>query len=280
MIMETKTKYHAMREAMEKVEPIKKKQEEKYENIIKHSALIITLLTVFSIIVLYAYNTGVTGAYNIPNNYISINLQSYIPIIMNICGIYCVCVTYCVEWKKDIILKKKKFNFLKLFYAEVIFFAITLWLGFEGNVSYIIAILIPIIFELILHFETKKQKESKNEEITDEQLYKRKVESYVHDSLSFLFYDKKSLYFLVIIIMLAPSFGKMYSYNKRGYEIINIEEENYAIIVDYLDSAIVQKVQIDKNKLIIDTNSYQLISKEKINIEYEKFENVTIKGAK
>lgn len=278
--METKTKYHAMHEAMEKVEPIKKKQEEKCESIIKHSALIITLLTVFSIIVLYAYNTGVAGVYNIPNNYISVNLQSYIPIIMKICGIYYVCVLYCVQWKTDIIFNKKKFNFLKLLYAELIFSTITLWLGFEGKVSCIISILIPIVFESILHFATKKQKNSKNEEITDEQLYKQKVESYVHDSLSFLFLNKKGLCFLIIAIMSAPLFGTMYANNKSDFEIINIEEENYAIIVDYLDSAIVQKVQINKNKLIIDTNSYQLISKEKMNIEYKEFENVTIKGAK
>ena len=265
---------------MEKVEPIKKKHEEKYKDIVKHSALIITLLTIFSIIVLYAYNTGVLGKYNIPNNYISINLQSYIPIIMNFCGIYYMCVLYCVQWKTDEIFNKKGFNFLKLLYAELIFFTVVNWLGFEGKVSAIVSLLVPIVFELILHFATKKQKESKNEEITDEQLYKQKVESYVHDSLSFLFYNKKGLCFLIIAIILAPSLGTMYANNKIDYEIISIEENNYAIIVDYLDGAVVQKAQINKNELIIDTTSYQLISKENINIEYKEFEKVTLKGAK
>ena len=276
--METKTKYNAFDEATMIAEPVKKEYENKFNKIVQNAALIITLITIFSCVILYAFNTGVIKVYNIPNNYIYINLQTYIPIVMKLCGIYSYGVFYYVQHKTDKIFNKKRFNFLRLLYGEAIFLFATNWIGFEGPIPTIITLIIPVLIELFYFFAVQRRKPFKNKEISDESTYKFQVETYVQDALGFLYHNKKGVCFVIIAILFAPNIGTMYAKNKTDYEIINIKEDSYAIVVDYLDKAVIQKAQINKNELTIDSTTYQLISKEDIIIKCQEFEKVTIKG--
>lgn len=285
MKLEHKTARDAVVEAVNTIKPMEEKYSNRLTTLIKNAALVISLLTIFSMVILYAYNMGVLSVYNIPNNYISINLQNYIPILIKFCGSYYAFALYYIQLKSDKLLNKSNFNFLKLFYGVIISLSIISWLGFKKWGALVAALSISILIEIVHFFAFKKKKVQKSqEEQLDERLYKQKVENYIHDLLSFLLYNKTGIAFIAIIVLFAPTVGTMRASNKCDYELLDLSGEKYVVIVDYIDSAVMQKATVvekeGQKELTIDISSYKIVLKENVNIEYLTFKNVNFKEEK
>ena len=277
---ENPTLYDAIDEAKEIIQHEEKNQENKGKKIFENFATIISLAIVSLTLILYSYYRGYGEVYNIPPSVFPLKLEMFMPIAIQVLGLAIYIIYYIASRKTDKVLKRNRINPLRILYGTLIVSTLFnsnninyLW---GGVVCLIIAIALPLAIEFFLFFVNKPKK---NKEITD--LEKRfKIEDFIYSRFVYTYYSKFGFAFLIIMLILAPHIGRIKANANLEYQTFIQNDTTYVIIVDYDDKVLVQKGCEAKNVLTIHTDSYSYINKEKINISYKKYDNVTIKGAK
>jgi len=268
------TKSKAILEARNKTKEYEKKKNKTVGEMIKNAAVILSVSAVILLFILYAYCRGYYGVFNIPENYFNLDLQNYLPVVFQMCGVFMYFSYYFSSIKKDKILKKRRINFLRVFWGVMIVLCILNANNVKGIILYILfCILSCIIFMCIELFfylggETRSDKEISNIE------YQFILENYIEDFVMLSLY--KIFGITIVVVLLAPYWGKFQAHLKNNYEVLTIDNQQYSIIVNHLDKAVVQKVSINGNELVVHTDSYMLVSKENIVIQNKRYDIVII----
>jgi hypothetical protein len=271
---ENKTLYDAAKEAQNLTKDFEEKVKSKEKKFIENAAVIISVATIVLFIVLYAYSTGYYQVYGIPSNYFKMDLMMYLPVAIQICGLFMWMTYYFGSWKTDRVLKKNKINLLRIFWGFTIIMYILDSNGIIRSWSLLCSVIIAVIVEVV-NYLTPKIKLNKNMELSGVE-YKYKVEDMTDDRIQFIVF-RKGVFIVILLVLFAPSWGQLKAINRTDYEIFDVEEETYVVIVDYQETALVQNAQMQGAELLIDTAIYKIIDKKDIDIKYKKFDRVTIK---
>jgi len=109
------TKSKAVLEARDKTKEYEEKKNKAVGEMIKNAAAVLSVLAVVFLIILYAYYRGYYSVFNIPANYFNLDLRNYLPVAIQMCGLFIYFVHYYATIKTDKILKKRRINFLRVF---------------------------------------------------------------------------------------------------------------------------------------------------------------------
>jgi len=132
--------------------------------------------------------------------------------------------------------------------------------------------MISIIVELFFYLRKKPRRDKEISNVEHQFILEDSIDVFIKLSL----YKTYGIAIIIIIIILAPFWGEIQANSKINYEVLSIDNQQYIIVVDYLDKAVVQEVSINGNELVIHTDSYTFISKENIVIQNKKYDVVII----
>ena len=111
--------------------------------------------------------------------------------------------------------------------------------------------------------------------------YKRRLQNDTEGRLFYRLYVKPLLIGIMIIIMVTPMLAEINSRGRRSYEICTIDNEEYAVIQDNSNDALVQPASIDGNTLTICTDSFRIVSKTDVHaFASRQFDQVIITGGR
>ena len=260
---------------IQQIAELTQKEEEKIEKNIKYLlenlAIIISISTVFILLMLYSFNKGFYRAYNIPANCIKVNLVDFLPATFQLCTIYIYFLLYLIQLKKDRILKINKFNISRIAYGFIIISNIFV----NSNINYLIgakltfciSISIPIIIELT--WMLIKNKDNLNQK-------KILLTEFIEVKMLYLINNKYALGIIIIIILLAYNWGTLNALAKTEYQIFTWNNTTYAVIIDQDKNVIAQKSKINNKKLTIDTTSFTYLPKENITFKMIKYNDILL----
>lgn len=271
--MAERTKKNAIYEAIRKTDDFKKEADRTVKEIVTHMAIILSIAAVALLVVLYAYYAGYYRVFNIPSNYYNLDLRNYLPVATQICGSFAYFSFYYADLKTDRLLKRKRISLMRIFWGNQIFSYILTANNIKGVWSVVFTIAVPIVIEVIFLIWGRPRKDK---EINDVE-YQFILEDYINTIIRATVYNKMGVIGIVLLVMLAPIWGNVKAHTKVNYEILSIDSQQYAIVVDYQDKAVVQKISISKKELVIYSDSYMLINKDNLIIKNCKFDDVMIK---
>ena len=244
--------------------------------LLHNGAILVSIITVLLLTVLYAYKQGYLKVYRIPAECIVLDLKSYIPFLIQICSVMLYFLWYVISFKTEKVLKKNRFNFMRLLYGTVILLIleqannINAVIGFRGVL--VISITVPVAMEILI-FTARIPKKNK---LLDEVTYQMRLEDRIGDMLFYRYFIKGGLLLIVIAIMSAQIWGGLMARSKDEYQLCVRNEEHYAVVYDYGDSVLAQLACEDQDKLTIDTSSYTYINKADTTFFHKKYEQVLI----
>lgn len=275
--MSNLTKQDVAIEAIEISKPFEKQQKGVLKEIWGNIATIISLSVICLFIVLFAYNTGFCDVFNLPVEVMPLDIKNYIELAVQCMGMT-VWVVYSIAYKNtDKILNKNRYNVLCVLYGCVFILRLLNNYHFYNILGTIwcivIAIAIPAIVEFVMFF-SRKQPKNKTISSAEKELEK---ETNIFYRQIYNVFIKNGLFVFVIIILLAPIIGEISAKANMEYQTFEHENQTYVIIVEYSDSFLVQKADIEKNHLTIYTNNYLYLSKENRLLSYDEFKEITIK---
>ena len=129
--------------------------------------------------------------------------------------------------------------------------------------------------EFILRFRIKRA--DKKEQDLDVKTSQLVLTACLEDLFYYHYFLKTGLVLIVIVVILSPIVSKDLTKYNKCYEVCSFEGVNHAVIFDYADRVLVQPVEYDKGTLVIYTDYYRYIPKEKIErFEYRIFDNIVI----
>ena len=236
--------------------PVIKDIETKKSDFWKNAAIILTLLSIYLMALLYAYDRGFYSAYRIPVNYTNVDIRRFLPLLVSGVGVSVYIGYYVGSLKFDRMYKKNSYKFYRVLWGSTII--MTILCRYIKNVilCIVLSVVIPTAIEVIFYLTNKlKIKEEKLPPIT----YKMKVEDYVAERLLF-FYLKPVLLVMIIPIIVAPFCGEYIARHKTNYETLKINNRDYVIISTVGDSAYIEAVEVKDECAIIHTDEYMRIS--------------------
>lgn len=226
-------------------------------------------MTIVLMIVLYAYYSGYYKVFNIPENYYILDLRTYLSAAVQLCGVYVYFTHYFSAVKTDQILRKKRFNWSRIFWGVIMVWYILNANNMSRGLP-LIFLCIPLLLEVFLYI---RKKPFKDKVISDAE-YTVMLEDYINTRIQGRFFIHGLI--IVLIVLIAPLWGELKANVKNEYEMLEVDNVSYAIIVDYQDKAVVQKATVSGNDIIIDTENYMLIDKENIIINNCQFNKAII----
>ena len=250
------TKGAVFREAREKIKPVINETEGKKNKLFENVAAIISLAVIVFSIVLYAYNTGYCRVFNLPPEVMSLDMKRFLPLAVQLFGITTFLLSYISSLKADRALKKNCFNLTRILWGACIVLHFlsannfTVWIG--NWWSFLLALLIPLLAEVMLYWAKRPKKDRKVDEVAHQIV----LEDAVHDSIFYTYYFKYGIFLVVLPMVFAPMLGEFSAKAQREYQTCVVQEVTYAVIVDYEDKALVQHAVVQENALQIDTGSY------------------------
>lgn len=272
------SKEEIIQEALDKTKFEEEKIKENSKYLIENLAIIFSISTVFIFLVLYSFNKGYYRAYNIAESCITVDLTDFLPVALQLCGVYIYIVFYLVQLKKDKILKRKRLNFLRVLYGELVvnYVLTNAQVGtLIGAVPVLlVSIAIPMLIELfwwLLKMPRKNKMYSK----VEKQLV---LEGMIEDRMLYLINNKYALGIMVIIITFASMWGNICAKAKKEYQIFEKEGTSYAVIIDQGESIIAEKIHKENDMLFIDATCYMYVAKEDKIFYVEQYSNVKIEN--
>ena len=273
---ESYTNYDAVVKAKEIATPIEEKSNKRRKALRENAATVISTLAISLTVILYAYNKGYARVFNIPASCIPLDLKRLVPVAIIVCGVLAYVFTYVALLRTDIALKNKRINLLRMFYGFIIvryFLSASNIENYLGSVwSYIVPVLLSIVIELLVIYirRPKRIKTISKEE------YSVKVENQLYNGFLYSNFFKTGLWFLVVAVILAPTFGEISTRANTDYQTCVYKDELYAVIVDYEDRVLAQKATVENQKLSICTSEYTFIPKEGTAFINTKFNSVEL----
>ncbi|MBP5262070.1 MAG: hypothetical protein J6Z43_08095 [Clostridiales bacterium] len=251
-----KTNYDAHREAEVLTKPVIDDFETKKSDFWKNAAIILTLLSIYLMALLYAYDRGLYAVYKIPVNYTNVDIRRFLPLLVSSVGVSVYIGYYIGSLKFDRMHKNNPFKFLRVLWGSAILMTILSQYIKNVVLCIVLSVVIPTIIEVVFYL-------SKNIKIKEEELtpatYKMKVEDYVADRLLF-FYMRPVVAVMIILIIVAPFCGQFIARHKTIYETLKINNRDYVIVSTVGDNAYIEAVEVKDECAIIHTDEYMRIS--------------------
>lgn len=252
------------------------KMDKHMEHIVENLAIILSLATIFILLVLYSFKNGYYQVYNISTNCITVDLVDFLPAALQFCGIFIYLVFYMVQIKKDNIMKINRPNFLRILYGELIIYGILIYNNIDHLVGSIITIIIsfaiPIVIE-VFWWLMKKPRKNKEYNVSVKNIV---LTGMVEDKIEHLIMNKYLVGVVVIIISLASPWGSFCAKAENKYQIFPLDTIEYAVIVDRKDAVIAERIFEENGILNVDTSSYIYLPKDNIVFSEKEFEKVVI----
>ena len=263
-------------EAGSLVEEEKTEYREKMRLLIKNWATIASASVIILSYMQYTYKYGICMAFKLPISAVIIKLTDYIPAVALLCGIALYIVDCYVSLNPQSIKGKSNFSFFRVIWGTAIIF-IALFLAFKDDIRNLlwialVSVLPPLMIEAILAGSVRARlkaavKKSIHKKLTDE----------TENRPLYQYFIKPVLIIVVVLILLIPFISKIIAENRKVYEICNIEEKNYAVILDHSNDVIVLPAEIDSGSMTIYTGSYKYVSRTDANeFVFREFDQVDI----
>ena len=255
---------------------VEEKTINKGKELFEHSATYISTLAIVMIIVLYAYYTGYLRQYNVPLECMKLDLKSYIPlatqfIVLSIWGL-----NYISYAKADKLMKKNRFHFLRVFYGVLIISVLLYYNHLNkvfGSITVVfISIGIPVAVELLHYFFSRP---ARNKIISSIE-FNMLVEDFTYNNIFNTFFFRCGIFIIMFLVILAPIVGSLSAKSRSVYQVCENNGTKYAVIIDYDDRVLAEKVSEVENKLSIDTSSYHYFLKDDMTFENKEYEKVII----
>ena len=272
----TYSNFEAAIKAKELFDPIEDEDRKKRKEVFGNVATIISTLAIFLTIVLFSYNIGYSSVYNIPVKCVPLDLKSYIPVTISVCGMMSYFFWYYALIKTDYALKKRKINVLRIIYGMIILYYLLKIIHIDYYTGKIWLLFVSISFSLILEvivFLAKRPRKRKNISKTE---YDIKVEDYLINRFLFSLFVKTGICFICITVLLAPSLGRLSARANNEYQTCLFNNEQYSVIVDYGDQVLIQRAKENNNMLTICISDYTFISKNNIQFVYKQYDSVEL----
>lgn len=267
-----KTNYDAYREAEKHAKPIIDDFETKKSNFWKNAAIILTLLSIYLMALLYAYDRGFYAVYKIPVNYTNVDIRRFLPLLVSGLGVSVYVGYYVGSIKFDRMYKMNTYKFFRVLWGSSILMTILSQYIKNVVLCIVLSVGIPTIIEVF--FYLSKKIHIKEEELTPA-TYKMKVEDYVADRLLF-FYMKPVVAGMIILIIAAPFCGQYIAMHKTKYETLKINNRDYVIVATVGDNAYIEAVEVKDECAIIHTDEYMRITINDHTIKIADYKNVDI----
>lgn len=274
--MEHPTKRDAFLEAKKIISPHEHDQQKTRKVILENAAAIISVLVVGLSLVLYAYNGGYCKVFNLPVEVLPLEIDQYLPVAVQLVGVSVYILYYISLVKTERLLEKRRFSLLRIMYGYLIIGNIFTANHFDNIIgkwwSLAIYFGIPFLIELLLY---RMKKPSKNKEVSD--MEKRMLtEDFVFNRIFYSYYVQCGIFIVAIALIFAPLIGKTSAKANLNYQLCEIDNQLYAVIVDYDSTVLVQKAKEIKDKLVINNESYEYVQKEDLELVYCEYEKVII----
>ena len=274
--MEDLKKSDIVAEAFEKTREIRESSQNKVKRLIEHSAAAISITVVLLTVILYAFNKGYYRVYNIPIEIIPLDLKSYLPLAVQLCGVMIYVLYYIIALLKEKLISQKHGRLIRMLYGWIILSYIFTHNNLQnaiGNVAYLVLpALIPAIIEIIIYLINRPRKDK----VVDKTVHRIILEDSTRDILLYELFVKYGLFVPVLAVLIASPLGKIKATANLSYQTCVIDEELYAVIVDLDDMVLVENAEEEGNVLSIKTTSYRYIPKENLVLTYQEYEDVDI----
>lgn len=274
--MEHPTKRDAFLEAKQLVSPHEYEQKKTRKVILENAAAIISVLVAGLSLVLYAYNGGYCKVFNLPVEVLPLEIDQYLPVAVQLVGVSVYILYYVSLVKTERLLDKRRFSFLRIMYGYLIISNIFTANHFDDLIgkwwSIAVYLGIPILFELLFY---RMKMPTKNEEVSDTEK-KILTEDYVFNRIFYSYYVQCGIFIVAIALIFAPLIGKTSAKANLNYQLCEIDNQLYAVIVDYDSTVLVQKAKEINDKLVINNESYEYVQKEDLEFVYCEYEKVII----
>lgn len=271
--MNDTTKKEVIDKATKKLKPYKEHSKRTFHNIIGHAGTIIPILAIILSVILFAYNKGYCGVYHLPVNVMPINLNSFLSAAYQLCGLSYFIIAYISYIKTDNILSYKRIHIMRLF-VGVSLLAWTMYINNFQNVIggwyLLIAFVIPLLFEF-LYYQNKIRIKDKPLSGEEGQIY---LEDVINASVKRDLLISFGLIIVIVPTLISPSFGYVTAKGNREYQVFADSNQQYAVIIDYSDTVLAQKVEVKDDTLVIDTSDYYFFSKDSRKFVFSKYDNV------
>jgi|BioPla2DNA2_1021312.scaffolds.fasta_scaffold02091_8 hypothetical protein len=248
------------------------KEQKKYKKVTVNIAAILSVAAILLLIILYAYSTGYYKVFNVPPSYFNLDLKLYLPVALQACAVFLLSSYYYASRKKDKAFKRNRIDLLRVFWvawAMDIIFSLN---NINGILYKVIACSVAIVFELVIYIRGMP----KEDKIISGSIYHLKLEDMVEREFLHSLYKRGYTIIIILIVLVAPYWGKMKAEHKMDYETVQLENKNYVIIVDYRDAVVMQPCSIIDDTLVIDTTQYLYKNKNDMVISYKKYNCVVI----
>ena len=265
----------AIQKTIEQTNPTFEKFDKTRKKVFEHFAALISIGTIALFIILYAYEKSFYSVYNIPVSCINLDLKTFLEVATQICSVYVLIVYYYSSYKTEEIKGHIRINPMRWFWATLVLFHILQFNSLSDNwfITLPICFLLPGIIELSLFI---KNKPLKNRQLSEKE-YDYRIEDLTSRRIGFLFATKTGIIFIVLFTLLASLWGNIKGVNKMDFQVLRKNEVEYVIVVDYQDSALVQKCKVQDKEIVIFTDQYWVMNKEDNPITYKKYSETEIK---
>lgn len=271
-----KTIVDAYLDAEQRVKPIDNKELIRKQFVWSNAAIIISLLSIYLMALLYAYDYGIYEVYKIPVNYSDIDLRRFLPLLVSGIGLY-VCIGYYTgSIKYDLIMKKNMSIFPRVLWGFVVLSSILSQYFNNKTLLTLLSILIPVLFELLFSLWLFLINRDVKYEALPSRKYEIKVNELVADHFIFSHMKKPIVVICILLIVFAPFWASFLSRQKTVYETLTINNCNYVIVSKVGENAYIETYELCGDSAIIHTEEYMKISVSDHKIRLAKFNKVEI----
>ena len=277
-------KEEVAREAMRVVKNTEEKHKKKIEWLIENYALVLTYLTIGLLSTLYSFKLGYLRVFNIPGEYISVSLYEYIPLAIQIFGVYIYITMYIALFKTDETLNRFVYNPLRAMYGG--FVLLSLSISNFGSLApewvyWIISMALSFAFEFLVYRlrninNPKQKKSNKKKKLIDEYRAEMYFEDKLVDYYRGKYYVKCWIGIIIIAVLFSPFLGRLKANANRDFQIFTIENQEYAVIIDRGEYVIAEEATIESCKLHVNNEKYLYLNKEGLTFRFMNFEEVYI----
>ena len=277
--MKETTKKEVFEKAAKKMQPYKEHSKNTIHTIVGNAGAIISVSVIVLSLILFAYNNGFCSVYNLPVTVMPINLNNFLYAAYQLCGLSYFIIAYISYIKTDNILSYKRIHFMRLFVG----FALLSWTMYINNFQNVIggwylliALVIPIVFEFLYYLKKIRIKD-KPLSVEEGQMY---LEDVINASVKKDLLVSFGLIIVIIPTLISPSLGYVTAKGNREYQVFADNNQQYAVIIDYSDKVLAQKVEVKNDTLVIDTSDYFFFTKESRVFVLSKYDDVIVDSKK
>lgn len=278
--MEKTTKKELSLKAREKMAPITEREHTAIKAAVENIAAITTLITIGAYVVMYAYKTGYYFEFNIPAICVRMSLRDYLPLLFQICSLSIYILWYIVTIKSDMALRRIKINGYRVLYGYLLVYMVLysnrIFRFFPKYAPLPISFGLSFFVELLIYLIRKKKSSNKERErivSTTEQAFV--LQDIITDTFFYRYYIRTGFFVFALAVALMPFWGSLIARANVDFQICQLNDVPYAVIMDYGDSFIAQKAKIDDTCMEIDTSKYCFFQKEGVEFENRRFERIS-----